>query len=851
MFTRYKEYLYPPVFEDEQTTRVAQLLHKILWIGIGIAGTLLIGFSLFTQANRFQLSILGISLLIAFITLFRLRRGKVKQAGGILVFSLFVTLIIASFYDDAFRSGSYTTLLILIFFAGLLLGQRGLITYTILLILSTILLFLADQFSWLPPPFIPQIAVIRFLAQLANIFVAAGFSYFVFQQLQRALAHSQTNKETLERNNQRLHREIEERKQAEQALVRSNAILQAVFEAVPDGILAVDQEGQFVAVNGRFRQMWGVPSHIQRSKPARAYVHKKLKDPETFNRIIEESYLFPDMERKHLIELVDDSIFESYSHPQIVDGESIGRVWTYRNITALKQTEEALRTSEQQFRQLFELAPIGMAITNINGRFIQVNPAFCDTVGYTQSELQDMDFVQLTHPDDVSGNLQLTQQLIKNNIPSYQLEKRYVRKNGTAVDVFLQVSALRDPNGQSDRLIAQVVDLSNLHQAEEALRQAQKLESLGMMSSGIAHDFNNLLTVMLAQASLTEAKLPKDSPIKRHIQRVLEAAKQASTLTQQLLTYSGQRKGDNQPVSLNIVIQESLPLLQVAISKVVQLETTLSPRLPLIIGDEGQLQQVVMNLVLNAAEAMDGKAGQIHVVTRSEIIEPQTDIRLYTGKRLPPGQYVLLEVSDNGVGMDEATLNKVFDPFFTTKRSGHGLGLATVLGIVRGHQGGLHVTSKMGIGTIFQLYFPLAEAEITEAVDDNSAVSDPRLSALEGVVLVVDDEEHVREAAVDVLTLAGLEVLTAVNGQEGLQCYQQHRHEIKAILLDVVMPQLNGTDMLAKLRKTDPDIPVILSSGYSQPDAVMAALKHPNTYFLRKPYRWDQLVEVIRPFLQK
>ncbi|MEM7116377.1 MAG: PAS domain-containing protein, partial [Chloroflexota bacterium] len=334
MFTRLKQYLYPPVFEDEQKTSVAQLLHRIFLIGFITVSGLLVSL-LFSSGNPFfRVAVVFVAFLIVFTAFIFLHRGQVTRSSEILLYGLLALLAITLYLDGGFASPGFETLIILIFFAGFLLGQRKMLLYALFVVILIVGVFLLEQFNLLPAPISEPSPLINLVTQTANLVVVTSFAYYVFRQLQTALARTQQNQDALAQRNTQLQREIEDRKQVEGAYARSNAILQAVFEAVPDGILAVDQDGMFVAVKKRFRQMWGVPDHIHRSQPARNYVYEKLSDPTTFNQIIEESYLFPEQERKHLIELRDGSIFESFSHPQVVAGESIGRVWTYRDITA-------------------------------------------------------------------------------------------------------------------------------------------------------------------------------------------------------------------------------------------------------------------------------------------------------------------------------------------------------------------------------------------------------------------------------------------------------------------------------------------------------------------------------------
>ncbi len=508
---------------------------------------------------------------------------------------------------------------------------------------------------------------------------------------------------------------------------------------------------------------------------------------------------------------------------------------------------DEVRRSEELFREIFDLAPIGMSITSLDGTYLRVNRALCEMLGYGPDELCGMRFAEITHADDLKANLRLLGAVVDNELSEYKMEKRYVRKDGSLLDVFLQVFALRDTEGRPIQMIGQVVDLSERKQSEEALRQAQKLESLGVMSGGIAHDFNNLLTAILAQSSLAQAKLPAQSPARGHVEKAVKAAERAANLTQQLLAYSGRGRFEIQPVNLNALIRENLHLFEVAIPKHVQLCSELAPTLPAIDADTGQMQQVIMNLILNGAEALGERNGTVLVRTRARHVLPGERLNvIYSEKALPPGRYVLLEVEDNGSGMDRETLSRIFDPFFTTKHTGRGLGLAAVLGIVRGHGGGLSVESAPQRGTTFRLYFPAGAGSPNGTGPLNV---DALRATLRGTVLVIDDEEPVRESVGDILRHEGVDVVLAPDGQTGLDLYEKRRDDIRLVILDLSMPGLSGQETLTRLRRLDARVPVMLSSGFSETETGERFENLGVNGFLQKPYRWDQLVAAVRPLL--
>ena len=406
---------------------------------------------------------------------------------------------------------------------------------------------------------------------------------------------------------------------------------------------------------------------------------------------------------------------------------------------------------------------------------------------------------------------------------------------------------LFNEDGSRHGLVVLGRDITERKQAEELLRQAQKMESLGVLAGGVAHDFNNLLVAMLGQTSLALAKMRAESPARPHVEKAVNAANRAADLTQKMLAYSGRGHFEVRPLNLNALIEENLNLFAVSIPKNVSLRSELGDDLPLIEADAGQMQQVVMNLIINGAEAIGEQPGQVLVVTGvEEIGEANGRIPQYTAAQLPPGQYVTLEVHDNGGGMDDETKARIFDPFFSTKQTGHGLGLAAVSGIMRGHKGGIRVYSEVGQGTTFKLLFPVSQAAPVDVEGDTAVSENERPS---GLVLVIDDEAPVREAVTDILERENIRVLTAPNGTEGVAVYREHMADIDLVILDLSMPDINGEEVFYRLRRLNPDAKVLLSSGYNQIEATRHFSGKGLVGFMQKPYNAARLLEEVKAYL--
>jgi signal transduction histidine kinase len=426
-----------------------------------------------------------------------------------------------------------------------------------------------------------------------------------------------------------------------------------------------------------------------------------------------------------------------------------------------------------------------------------------------------------------------------------QKEEQWVHTDGTTHHYLTHKFPLVDATGQCWGLGVLSTDITERKQADRALLQSQKLESLGVLAGGIAHDFNNLLGAMLGNVELamTETTLALAQP---HLETLKGLMAKASDLLRQMLAYAGQGKACVQPLDLNQLVREMIHLLATSISKKAVIGLDLHPDPLTVAADPSQIQQVVMNLVINASEALGEQNGRITLSTRPEQLRQSAIDTIYEGQAMRPGRYVSLEVADNGSGMAADVLKKIFDPFFTTKFTGRGLGLAALHGIVRSHRGGIRVYSEPGQGSTFKLLFPAAQD--LEAPPPQVPLL--RLTAgaepLEATVLVVDDEDEMRTVVVQALARAGLTTLEARNGREALDLFLQHRDRIRLILMDLTMPSMDGAEACWELRRLGASVPVILSSGFNETEAIRRFEGLGLAGFIQKPFALGTLVERVR-----
>ena len=374
---------------------------------------------------------------------------------------------------------------------------------------------------------------------------------------------------------------------------------------------------------------------------------------------------------------------------------------------------------------------------------------------------------------------------------------------------------------------------------QENLLHAQKLESLGLLAGGIAHDFNNLLVGILTNAEYSRNALDPGHPAHPALDDVVAAAERTALLARQLLTFSGRSPTIFKPTDLVQHVKELAHLLEASISKKVQLVLDLPDKAPAIRADASQLQQVIVNVILNAAEAIGMETGSVRVtVCAAELSENQ--LRTLVARSARPGPHMLFQVEDTGRGIDEANLARIFDPFFTTKGSGRGLGLAAVVGITASHDGALGVTSTPGRGATFRLYFPVAGSSLPGEIKKTIRSTDAR-----GTILVIDDEPLIRKVLLRVLLRAGYEVVQADSGRSGVELMKTHGSQIRCVVLDVSMPEMSGVETLPELRQVCSGIPVLFMSGFDQTDSLKNVLGDERVHFLPKPFSLDGLLEKI------
>jgi len=637
--------------------------------------------------------------------------------------------------------------------------------------------------------------------------------------------------------------------QATKLAARNRAILRSAM----DGFFVVDEQYRFLDVNDAFCRMLGyTAAELLQMKITDLEVPEPARPAPDSSPLRTGLHQFATAHRHkdgHIVQL-ETSVFV------LRDGNQKILVGFARDVTERRRAEEALERLSRQNQLILDSAAEGICGVDTQGRFTFANPAAARMLGWEVSDLIGMSAHSLVRegrrqaqtgpPDDCCMCRAINEE-------SEQLatEGTFRRRDGTS----FPVECVSSPIREHSRLTGAVVifrDISERRRAEEERRQlesrmqqAQKLESLGMLAGGLAHDFNNLLLTIVCNASLAAEQLAPGSATRTHLEKIVKAGRRASELTRQMLAYAGQTSCDTHPLQLNQLIDELADLVRAGLPKTVTLDLRLEPSLPMIEGDSAQLQQVVMNLLINAAEALGTQAGTVTAETSVRTLEPEDLGPAYLGHPLRPGRYVCLEVRDTGCGMTPETMARIFDPFFSTKAAGRGLGLSALLGIVRAHRGAVHVQSAVGRGTTFRVLLPPAMRRApTQRPSPETASLPPGAT-----VLVIDDEEEIRDVVQAVLESRGARVLTAGDGSQGLECFRKHADEVDVVLLDMTMPGLSGDAVFREILSIRPDARVLMSSGYSE-QATRAQVDNRRVAgFVPKPYTAQALVEQIRAAL--
>lgn len=638
------------------------------------------------------------------------------------------------------------------------------------------------------------------------------------------------------------------RKKAEDRIKQIKLQQEALLNNIPDLAWLKDKLSRFIAVNEPFAKACG--------KTTDAIIGKT--DADIWPAELADKYRSDDMEvvqsgvHKRIEEPLADNTgvirqIETIKTPIYdTNNEIIGTTGIARDITERKKTENALRKSEEKFSKLFLTSPIWMLLATVEeGRYIEVNDSFIKITGYSREDVigkTSTEFGLWLNPEERTEIVEL----LKKNGKFEAYPSKFRMKNGDIRD-FLWSAVLIEFNNEQCALSA-LVDITDRKQVEnerrrlqEHLMQAQKLEALGTLAGGIAHDFNNLLMGIQGRASLIQADEQKSPSLEENIKGIEKHVKSASKLTNQLLGFAREGKYEVMSTNLNELVQQTAQMFG-RTRKEIDIRLNLHHHLQLVEIDRGQFEQVLINIFINAWQAMPG-GGKLYLETENMNI----DREYAEHHEVEQGNYVKLSITDTGVGMDEITRQRIFEPFYTTKEMGRGvgLGLASVYGIIKNHHGIINVYSEKGLGTTFNIYLPSSARLLRTG---KKPVGEKSASGSE-TVLVVDDEEFVVDIGRKLLEKLGYNALVARSGEEALDIYLENAHQIDLVILDMIMPGMSGSKTFDRLLEINPDIKVLLSSGYSINGQAAGILEKGCSGFIQKPFNMQQLSEKVREIL--
>jgi two-component system cell cycle sensor histidine kinase/response regulator CckA len=514
----------------------------------------------------------------------------------------------------------------------------------------------------------------------------------------------------------------------------------------------------------------------------------------------------------------------------------------------IHRMHETLHEQKELFSLIGENAADMIAVVDTSGRRLYNSPSYQKTLGYSTEELENTAAFEQIHPDDRRFVKEAAEEARRTGL-GRKLEYRFLHKNGTWRTLESTASVIRNGQGKSEKFVIINRDITARRDAEKKLRetharQAQKMEAVGRLSGGIAHDFNNLLGVIIGYTELMETRLSPGDPLHKNVREIKKAGERAALLTRQLLAFSRQQVLEPKVLELNAVVTDVENLLRRAIGEDIELTTVLGPKLGRVMADQGQIEQVIMNLAANARDAMPNGGKLIIETTNTEL--DATFIR--DAPYVQPGFYVQVTFTDTGTGMDPETQAHIFEPFFTTKERGKGtgLGLATVYGVVKQSNGYIWVYSDVGKGTTFKICLPRVETAVQA-----KSLEPRQLRPWQGgeTLLLVEDEESLRAVTRDVLLQGGFEVLEAPGGLQAIESAQRHHGPIHLLLTDVVMPGLNGPTVAEKLSPSRPEMRVLYMSGYTDYAVGRNGILEPGVHLLVKPYTRETLLRKVNEVL--
>ena len=631
-------------------------------------------------------------------------------------------------------------------------------------------------------------------------------------------------------------------------LRESETKYRSLFEDAVEGIFQTTPEGRFVSANPALAKLFKYDSPqelMEQITDIDRQHYANPEDRETYKNTLETEGVIKGFETQ-LLNKDGNPVWASLSAREVRDNEGTVVYYegTVEDITTRKQAEKEILQEREKLKILSDNAPFGMALINKEGFFTYINARFTGLFGFDMSDIPNgRTWFRKAYPDTEYRHTVISTwaEDLGDAGPGERKPRVFTVtcKDGTRKIVQFITSMLI-----SGDYLMTCEDITELRNLESQLRQAQKTEAIGTLAGGIAHDFNNILTALMGYATLIQMKIDKSSPLQSYVDQILSASQKAADLTQSLLAFSRQQTATLAPLDINNTIKVTKKLLKRLLTEDIELRTSLTQDDMIVMADKSQMDQILFNLVANARDAMP-KGGKLAIETSITVID-STFIRIHGFGE--PGRYVLINISDTGMGMDETTQEKIFDPFFTTKEvgKGTGLGLATVYGIVKQHNGYITVDSTPNQGSIFRIYLPTVRTK----VDKEQRKTAPAIMMGKETILIAEDNEEVRHFMREALQRYGYKIIEASDGEDAVDTFKRHR-DIDLIVVDSVMPKKNGREVYEEIHGINPQVKVLFMSGYTKDIVLNKGIEDKEFDFIAKPLSLNKLLQKVREVLDR
>ncbi len=830
---RCRSFFRPPTFAgDEEKTRTARILNHVLsTIFLILFLSMTIALPFFYQKKFASFLFICGFLIITLIARRLMHQGSVRLAAQSVVTCLWVISTMLIYMGAGLRDVNMVLVVSITVVAGLLLGQKAAITFAIVSIINALIMVILEWQGYLPLRYFPSSLLVGWIEIAFALALTSTTLNLALKSLDESLGLARER--------------LRERQQVEQALQASEERYRNIFEHAVEGIYQISPEGRLIDVNPAVAKIFGYDSSqemIENTYDFEKQHYILSQHRQEFRKRLEEQGYLENYEQQMYRK--DGSVIwvslnvrvdkDGNGNPQHYEGSIV-------DITERKQIEESIRNSEERFRLLANNIPDIIYSVDDKGKIITINQDSLKRYGYEDSEVIGVSFWNFIFTDDKNTLFNAYLEANSQNNPYVKgLKYRILAKDGSLHWVELHSHTHFDNNGRflsqegvvrdiGDRMKAE----SERKKLEDQLIQSQKLEAIGTLAGGIAHDFNNLLMGIQGYASLMLMNIDSAHPHYEQLRNIELQVQSGANLTKQLLGFARSGKYEVKKTNINTLIEQNSMMFE-RTKKEILINRNFEQDIWNIDVDRGQMDQVFLNLYINAWQAMPA-GGKLFIETKNVILDHEEVIPY----EIHPGKYVQITVTDTGVGMDENTRLRIFDPFFTTKAMGRGsgLGLASVYGIIRNHGGIINVDSEKGRGTKFQIYLP-ASANEAPAGAEKAPVNIVRGTE---TILFVDDEKINLDVGGRILESLGYIVLLAANGHEALDIYRMHSNHIHLVVLDMIMPGMSGKETFDGLKDINPDVLVILSSGYSIDGLAQEIMELGVKAFLQKPFTVEEL----------